>query len=550
MRSLSRRLGIIVSASLLVLSACTKGKDGATATGSVPGGVFFRNLGAEPPSLNVIDPPDLSAQNIQGLIQEGLLTRNVDTYAWEPALAESWEISKDGKVFTFKIRSNAKFHDGKPVTVEDVKFSFDAIFNDKYKAASVRSFYERLEKVEIVDASTIKIYAKDSYWGNFDVAAGLTVVPKHIYETLIDDSAAYSKSVVGTGPYKLGSWDRGKRITLVRNDEWYGKDLPHNAGQNNVGQVVFRFVQDPNIALEMLKKGDLDFLDIRTITQQTFVEKMVGPEWGKSVHKIKTTNKAPKSYGFIGWNFKNERFKDRDVRVALAHLMNRRLMIEKFRYGMSLPATGPLYQQSDYASPDVKPLEFDPKKASEILAKDGWKDADKNGILEKTIGGKKVELKFSILTANQDTMKYLTMYKEDAKQVGVEIEPKYLEWNSFIKLVDERNFDAVAMGWGGGAIDWEPNQIWHSKSEANQGSNFISYSNKEVDRLIDESRNVMDKSKRLPMLRKVYELIANDAPYLFLFNDKDVIYAHTDKMKKDKESYVYSIGTEFWKAAP
>ena len=134
------------------------------------------------------------------------------------------------------------------------------------------------------------------------------------------------------------------------------------------------------------------------------------------------------------------------------------------------------------------------------------------GILDKVIDGKKTKLSITILEPNKEFVKYLTMYKEDAKKAGVEINVKLIEWNAFLKLLDERKFQAVRLGWGAGSVDWDPKQIWHSESQKG-GSNFIGYKNPEVDKLIDEARTILDFEKRQKVLRKVFKLIADDVPY-------------------------------------
>ena len=138
------------------------------------------------------------------------------------------------------------------------------------------------------------------------------------------------------------------------------------------------------------------------------------------------------------------------------------------------------------------------------------------------------------------------MFKEDAKQAGVEINIKLIEWSAFIKLLEERKFEGVRLGWGGGSVNWNPKQIWHSNSIAGGGSNFISYSNKNVDKWIDDALEIFDMKKRKKVLSKVYEQIASDAPYTFLFSSGNVLYAHTKRMKKEKDTYQYSVGTNFW----
>lgn len=507
------------------------------------GGTFQYNFGAEPPTLNPITSTDAYALLFHEYTHDFLLSRNWDTYAWDPGLAESWEVSKDGKVLTFKIRQGAKWHDGKPVTAEDVKFSFDAIFDDTYNAAPKRAYFESIEKAELLDPMTIRFTAKTKYFGNLDALAGTLIIsPKHIYGDA-KKGVKLNKTDVGSGPYKLEKYEQGQRLTIVRNKEWWGNNIPELKGKYNFERIVIRFVQADAIAFEMVKKGQLD---LQPLNAEYFLKKAVGPEWGKTVHKVKFENKKVKPYGFIGWNFKNPMFAERDVRVALLHLLNRQLMNEKFNYGMSLLATGPWYLQSEYADPSVKPVLFDPKAAAALLAKAGWKDEDKNGVLEKTIAGKKTEFRFSLLNPNKDYEKYFTVYKEDLKKAGIDMEIKTLEWNAFLKQLDDKKFEAVALAWSGGDIDLDPKQIWHSSSSTKGGSNFISYSNSEVDKLIDQSREELDKAKRVKLLRQVYAKIAADAPYAWMFVPRYGFYAHTNKIGKAKDTLGYDVGRFYW----
>lgn len=510
------------------------------------GGTFYYNLESAPTTLNPLSSSDAYASRVQAYILEGLLERDIETYEWKPALATAWKVSEDGLKFDFTLREGVKWHDGKALTVEDVKFSFDAIMdpNDKYKTAHSKPYYENIEKVEILDAKTVRFHVKNKYFGNFDVAAGLTVVPKHIYENPTkEQEKELNKTLVGTGPYIFKTLDRSKGITLEKNKDWWGNQDPQRKGENNFSKLFLRFIKESTVAIQRLEKGDLDF---NSLTSEEYEKKTGSKAWGKEVFKVKMENKAPKSYGFIGWNLENPIFKSKEVRKALTQLINRRGMIEKFRYGYSVPATGPLYYQSEYADQTIKPLEFSPEEALKTLRADGWKDTDGDLILDKVIDGKKVKLSFTILEPLQDFVKYLTIFKEDAKKAGVDINIKFIEWNSFIKALDERNFEAVRLAWGGGSVDWDPKQIWHSSSAENQGSNFISYKNPEVDKLIDQARGELNKEKRKKILAKVYKLIAEDYPYVFLFNDKYSFYGYTKRMGKEKDTYNYGVGLGYW----
>ncbi len=511
------------------------------------GGTFYYNLKSTPTTLNPLSATDGYSSQVHSYTMESLLDRDIDTYEWKPHLAEKFEVSDDGKVFTFTLRDGIKWHDGKPLTVEDVKFSFDALVHpeNKYKTAHLKSYFEGIDRAEVVDKKTIKFYAKNKIYKNFDMVAGLLeVVPKHIYENPSKKQLKkLNKTIVGSGPYKFKSLKRGKGVTLVRNKDWWGFKVDELKKENNFDKIFMRFIKDSTIAIQRLEKGDIDFQGLQP---EEFEKKAVGDKWGKSVFKVKTENKAPAGYTFIGWNLKDKKFSDKKVREALYHLINRPMMIDKFLYGYSVPATGPQYLSSEYANKSVKPIPYDPKKALDILRDAGWKDSDGDQVLDKVIDGNKVNLSFTILEPNKDFVKYLTIFKEDAKKAGVDVKIKFIEWNSFIKALDERNFEAVRLAWGGGSVDWDPKQIWHSSSIENKGSNFVGYSNEKVDKWIDEARLILDKEKRKKVLNKVYKEIAEDYPYAFLFNTKYTFYGHTKRAKRHKDTYTYGVGLGKW----
>lgn len=513
---------------------------------SVKGGEFKMSFDVAPTTLNPLSATDGYTSDVKKYVLDNLLKRNLDTYEWEPALAKSWSISKDGKVFEFILRDNVKWHDGKPLTAEDVKFSFDAIVDptNKYKTAHLKPVYENISEVKILPGNKIQFFVKKLYFDNFSAAATLDVVPAHIYKNPTSEfSKTLNKTMIGSGPYKLDNFDRAKGITLIKNPDWWGKDLDFFKAQYNFEKVSIKFIPDQDVEVQKIEKGDLDYLPM---SSEVYFKKTNSNKWGKEIKKVEIKNNSPRGYGFIAFNLKNEIFKNLKVRKAVAHLFNRREMIKKFLFNKSVPATGPLYLQSEYANQEVKPIEYDVKEAIKLLKEEGWELKEGDQFLSKIISGKKTLLSFTILEPMQDFVKYLTIFKEDAKQAGVDVNIKTIEWNSFIKLIDERKFDSVRLAWSGGDIDWDPKQIWHSDSYLNQGSNLGGYSNKLVDQLIDESRMEMDKNLRIKKLKEVYKLIAEDVPYIFMFNNASMYYGVNSKIGKLKDTYKYGAGVTYW----
>ena len=292
----------------------------------------------------------------------------------------------------------------------------------------------------------------------------------------------------------------------------------------------------------MLKKGAFDFIGMRP---DAFVKKAVGPEWGKSVHKVITKNSTAKGYNYIGWNMKHPILKDKRVRKALFHLVNRELMIEKFEFGYSVPAASPIYPSSPYTDPNLKAVEFNPKKALSILREAGWEDTDGDNILDKVIDGKKTKFSITILEPLEGFMKYLTIFKEDAKKAGVDINVKIMEWNSFIKLAKEKKFDAIRLATTA-VIDWNPIQQWHSKSY-DGGSNHVGFMNEEADELMTKAKFIHDRTERIKLLRKVERMIVEEYPMVWFSYKESTMYGHTNRMKKEKDTYKYGLGTSYWK---
>ncbi len=535
------------------LGACTpKAPQQSAQQGAGTGGqIFYDVFSTEPASLHPISSNDVYSRQIQAKVLDTLMVQNPDTYEWEPAVAERFEESEaaGGQIaYTFYLRKGVVFHDGKPVGAEDIKFSFDAIKDPAFKGFALMPYYENIASATVVDAHTVRFDTKEKYFNNFNVLAGLYVLPQHYYG---DPKKKLNKTLLGSGPYKLGEYKKGQHIRLDKNEAWWGFKDEAFADYHKMGALFYRFIKSATVQLESLKKGRIDFMALRP---EDFVQKASGPMWeqgpkgeGPSLVKVQAQNLTPKSYGFVGWNFKRPLFQDRKTRVALAHLMNREMMNKKFRFGMSLLATGPWYRQSPYANPSVKPLGFDPVKAKKLLKQSGWQDTNKNGILDKMLGDKRKEFSFTLIFSNKDTEKYYTTYQQDLKKAGIDMRLKLLDWNTFIKLLDDQKFDAVSLGWGAGSVDNDPKQIWHTESAQKGGSNFISYSNPEVDALIDKGRAELDRKKRIDIYRKIYKKIAFDAPYAWMFVNRYDLYAHTGRVQKKRDTYRYAIGKDFWR---
>lgn len=541
----------ILASSLWALGLGATASGSATVPGATSSGTLTIAVGANPFGLFPLTQTDAETQGqVHSRLFESLLQRDVDTYDWKPLIAKSWTIAPDGKAFSFVLDEKARFWDGSKVTPEDVKFSFELIFRKGVDSAPLRPYYAAIDKVVISGKDTVTFTTKDVYYKNFDVAAGLDILKKDFYEKLYAQDNSLSKATstrqaMGTGKWKVQKWDENRQMILERDPNYWNRELEIREGTWNADRVVLNVIGDNSVKLESLKKGVISYL---VPTNKQFVREMQGPPFGTTVTKVQGTNKAAVGYRYIAWNQNHPILGNKDVRWALSHLANLPLWVKKFEFDLAEPTVGPFSPKSDQHDPALAPVAFDTKAARARLAAAGWTEAASDGFLVKD--GKRLEITINYPTQAKDTYEpILTEYKNQAKKIGVDIKLRGLEWTSFTKLLDERNFEAVVLAWTR-AVDGDLKQIFHSESIADQGSNFISYRNPNLDKLIDEHRKTMDYDKRVSLARQMQRMIYEDQPYTFLTEPKHVLYAHQNTIKKVKDVYGYGIGTDYWKIMP
>ena len=450
------------------------------------------SLGGEVSILNPILSTDTTSSAVEGTIFSGL-TRINEKLEVIPDLARSWKISKDGKVWTFYLRRDVKWHDGQAFTARDVVFTFNAILNPKVNSVR-RGDY-------MIDGRPIKFKALDKYtvqavlpapFAPFLVRSGMSIIPQHLLAGKDINTAEFNRKPVGTGPFMFKEWMTGDHLTVVRNSNYY-------LGQPKLAAIIFKIIPDANARLVALEAGEVDEAGIPPKDYKRM----------KCLQGINVFDYDSLVYTYLGFNLAKPKFADKKVRQALAYATNKQQLISLIFKGLASPAYAPSAPISWAYSDKVAKYPYDPEKARQLLKEAGAES-----------------LEFTILTnqGNKEREKAAVILQQQYKKVGVKVKIRIMEWSALLKIVNapkkDKDFDAVLMGWSLG-LDPDAYTIWHS-SQNPRGFNFIGYNNPQADKLVLLGRTTMDRAKRQKIYAKLWEIIADDQPYVFLWYPKSI----------------------------
>ena len=508
-RRAPRREGArLLAAALLVLLAAldaARGADLPTFTPEQMGGTLRRNFSAEPQTLNPLTAKDVYGQMVNEHVFEGLIERDFDTLEWKGGLARAWEVSPDGKVITFHLDPRAKFSDGKPVTADDVVFTYRTIVNPEIDCRAYASYFEDCERCEKVDDRTVRFVWKKVYFKSLETS-NIAVLPKHVYE--FTDPRKFNDindQLVGTGPYTFQEWKTGQHIVLVRNAAYWRQPCAFD-------RITFRFILEEQAEVQALLGDELDDL---AVSPEWWVKLKSRPDVTERFQMLRYT--APGTgYRYIAWNNARPLFADKRVRRAMTHLVWREKFLQYMRYGIGTVTSGPFWIKSRQCDPDIRPWPYDRQEALRLLKEAGWEDRNGDGWLENA-DGQRFEFEFSAVAGNQEVRDEARVMGEELRRVGIDMHVRAYEWSVFVTKLDNRDYDSIMLGWAGGGVEEDPFQIWHSSQRADRGSNHVGFVNPEADRLMEEARATLDEKKRNGLFHRFHRILHEDQPYTFMW---------------------------------
>ncbi|MBD5778633.1 ABC transporter substrate-binding protein [Pelagicoccus sp. NFK12] len=458
---------------------------------------------------------DTTAYNatIYGMMFDTLMGIHPVDASFEPLIAESITVSDDKLSFLVKIDDRARWSDGKPITAQDVAFTYETIMKPENLTGPHKVGLQEFEAPEVVDDLTIRFTAKVAHWRNVLTIATLQILPKHFYEGKDFNKSNFEFPVV-SGLYRFGTVKEGVSATIERRADWWLKDAKRFQGVGNFQTLEFRFYPEREMAYEAFKKGEFDIHAV--YTSHIWVNNTEGEAFDKNwIVKQAITNHEPPSWQGFAMNTRRDLFSDRRVRLALAHLLNRERMNNELmfkQYTLSNSFSSDLW---DEEHPNPNPLyEYNKEKARALLAEAGWKANPQTGKLEKD--GKQFLIRFLTRSASSD--KFLVVYKEDLADLGIDLEIVRKDWAAWMKDMDEFNYDMTWAAWGASLFK-DPESMWYSKeADRPAGQNITGFKSEKVDALIEKQRSIYDIAERNDILREIDQLVYQEVPYILLWH--------------------------------
>ena len=357
------------------------------------------------------------------------------------SLAESWEISKDGKKYTFKLKKGVKFSDGSDFTANAVKVSFEqAIKNLGMYNGSFGRLSSLITSMEATDDNTFVMELSQSYYGTLNdltMCTPLAIVNPKAFES--DPFKACTEATMGTGPYMYESNDGGKAYKFVRNPYYWGENPEADS-------FVIKIIADNDSKMLALKNGEVDaIIGSSRISHDAFHEMSESGEFkGKVDERGNLTD-------YIGLNLSKEPFNDTKVRQAVSHAIDRNLISEKIYYGINAPALGLFEKTKPFCNVDVPVYEYDLEKANKLLNEAGWKDEDKDGIREKN--GKKLEFTMSYTNAFGNRDDLMAAISGGLREVGISVKQEAMDMMSWMGPIMKGDYNITLYKTYGGAFD-------------------------------------------------------------------------------------------------
>jgi peptide/nickel transport system substrate-binding protein len=517
---------------------------------------------AEPSGLHPTNDHNAYTSAIFQCTQKRLVTLDLKTGDFIPdALAEIPKIQEDSISYLCKIRQDLKWDNGDKLSLEDILFTLKVMVCPCVNNAEQKSFFGNLVNISLIDSSDNEfiIKLKERYFDNLLLLSEVIVLQEKFHDPELNlravsfeemksdslngnalsvvenfctkfnssDIGRLPSAMNGLGPYKVQSWQSGGYISLVRKPYHLPDSSKMDKEKAFPEKIIFKVIRDMEPTVLALKKQEIDF---SSELSSVALDKLKKKDYFLENYQAKAIESF--TFTYLGMNMRPEGnrvpyFTDVRVRKALGYVVPIEEIIHVIAKGQGTRIGGfILPAQPDY-DPTIPIVDLNHKKATDLLEDAGWIDTDGDNVRDKLIRGKREPLAFKLSYMISPVTKDLVlMIRNEAKKVGIDVQPDPMEFSYFYQQAFAHEFDAMLGAWSKSARPDDPRQLWHSESWSTHGANFTGFGSAYTDSLIEETNKELNPEKRKKMMHLLQNEIFKEQPYIFLFNATRKVALH------------------------
>lgn len=492
------------------------------------GGTLVEGIAGSPMAMNpLLSHFNDADKDVGSLVFSGLTRLNGRGEA-VPDLAESWEIGADGKSYLFRLRRNARWHDGTPFTAQDVVFTVKTVQDLDFPGFPDLSLLWRNFTPEKLDDHTVKFTLKEPF-APFLSYANLGLLPAHVLGGVPPKQLAehpFNSNPIGTGPFKIAE-ATAEQLLLEANPNFHGQ-RPY------LSRIKLRFFPDEFSAFSRLESGEVQAVLFRPAVSAKMAGKL------KRLKDVSLYTAPRSSYVVLFLNNRSPILAQREVREALLLALDRRRIIQGPVGGQGMVAVSPILPQTWAYDSQVKEVPYDPEQAKRLLEAAGWKPG-----AERIREREGQRLRINVLTDNDETrVKVLEEIARELREIGVEAHPSA---SGYVGLIQDfllpRRFDALLYGLDTG-YDPDAYVVWHSSQIRENGFNFAAFADRRVDEILERGRQTTNTEERKELYREFQVLFAQKVPSILLYYPL-YTYAVSQEIKGINLGVLYEPSSRF-----
>ena len=517
-------------------------------TGEYGGEITIATI-SDPLTFNLAIATDGSSAGVLSYLFEGLTETSWLTDRVEPSLARSWEASEDGMTWTFHLRDDVRWHDGRPFTARDVEFTFNRIiYNDDIPASARPAFNFRFLDEETGEwrEKPMTVVAVDEYtvvcilpqpFAPFLRAMGTAIYPRHILEKHVDDGTfnmiwdinTAPSDIIGTGPFTIETYIPGERVVMARHPDYWLKDNDGNT-LPYLDRVVHQIVPELEDELRYFLSGQTDihgvlgkeYAQLEPLQEdQNFTIYKRGPTFGTTflAFNMNPGRNAETGELYLGPR-KLEWFSNTQFRQAVAHVIDKERIIDEAQHGFGYPQWSSISPAAgDFHNPDVREYQYSIGKANEILDDLGWVDTDGDGIREDANGE---NIAFALTTNEGNSVRQTvgSIAHEGMQAIGLNVNYSVVDFGEIVgQLTSSYDWEAIVIGFSGGTDPHSGINLWHSSEGLhlwypNQPEPATDWEAK-IDALYINGSKELDRQKRVALYHQAQEIVAENVPIIY-----------------------------------